>query len=428
MWCGVWQAQDQRCNLHLMNKAYSLEDAFLNLDPSHPLTIEEREFYVERHHSQRQEMGQQLRFMLSRSNMHARFLFTGHRGSGKGTELVQLKSELDDQFFVALFSVTQKLDIRDLQYTDIIFAIGMGLIEAAEPALKNKIPDNLLDPIRLFFADVYTEKTTQEKFEMGAELKPSIFNLLTAFARLGKESTSRKTVRQKLNGILQQLINAIDDLARFIERETNKKIVVMVEDLDKLDVDGAQKLFLDHGKSLSDLPLHLIYTFPISLRHSNVFMQIEGYFTSFDLPNFKTHTRDNQNYDSGLLCLQEILTKRVTQALFDNDALKLLAEKSGGLVRHLLELTGDACIQATLKQRDKINVDDVNIAVGRLRATYSRFLTPEQKERLKEIHQTKTIENSEIDQGLLYNLSLLEYRNDDPNPWYDVHPVVQELL
>ncbi len=411
-----------------MNQAHNLEAAFLNLDSLHPLSIGESAFFVERNHSQRLEMGQQLRFLRLSPHTHAKFLFTGHRGSGKGTELTRLKSELEQDFFVVLFSVTEKLDTRDLQYTDIIFAIGMGLIESAAPEIQNKLPETLLKPIRDFFDEIYKENENKEKFEMGVEIKPSILNLLTAFARLGKESTSRTVVRKKLSGVLRQLVNAIDDLARFIERETSKKIVIMVEDLDKLDHDKSSKLFLDHGKSLSDLPLHLIYTFPIALRHSNEFMQIEGYFNSFDLPNFKTHTRVNQPYPSGLNSLKEILTKRVSDGLFEVGTLELLAEKSGGLVRHLLVLTADACIQATLKNRTKINIADVNIAIGKFRATYSRFLTPEQKDRLRIIQGDKKIENSDLDRDLLYNLSVLEYRNDDPNPWYDVHPIVQELL
>jgi hypothetical protein len=410
-----------------LEKAHNLEAAFPNLDTSHPLTPEQDDFFVERDHSQRGEMGQQLRF-LRNSSLYARFLFTGHRGSGKGTELARLQSELGDDFFVVLFSVTEKLDVQDLQFTDIIFSMGMGLIEAATPELKNKIPEALLEPIRLFFADVYEEKEIKEKLEMGTELKPSVFNLLSAFARLGKESTSRKTVRQQLSGVLGRLLSAIDDLARFIERETGKKIVIMVEDLDKLGLENAQKLFLEHGKTLSDLPLHLIYTFPIALRHSTSFMQIEGYFSSFDLPNFKTHTRTNDPYPTGLASLKDILTRRVSEGLFEAGTLELLCEKSGGLVRHLLELTSTACIRASLKKRSKIHLEDVEDAVGRMRATYSRMITPEQKIRLQEIYASKQIQNSELDQQLLYSLMLLEYRNDDPNPWYDVHPIVQDLL
>jgi AAA ATPase domain len=413
-----------------VNQAHNLKDAYKNLDPTHPLSPEESAFFVERDHSQRHEMGEELRFMLDAPGRYARFLFTGHRGSGKGTELNRLKQELENDFFVVLYSVTQKLDVRDLEYSDLVFSIGLGIVDTLKqnPALANKTPDNLLKPIIDFFAEIYNEKAFEEKTELGVELKPSILNLLSAFARVGTERSSRTTVRKKISGSLRNLITAIDDLARYVERETKKKVLVIIEDLDKLDEKDARELFYEHGKTLSDIPLHLIYTFPISLRHSQDFMQIGALFKSFDLPNIKTHARDNQPLDTGLKQLKEILTKRVAIGLFDTGALELLAEKSGGLVRHLILLASDATIQANLAKRTKINKQDVETAVAELRAEFSRVLTGDQKTRLKAIQNSKSVDDIQDYQDLLFNLSLLEYRNGEPKPWYDAHPIVQDLL
>ena len=413
-----------------MNQAHNLKDAYKNLDPTHPLLPEESAFFVERDHSQRREMGENLRFMLDAPGRYARFLFTGHRGSGKGTELNRLKQELEDAFFVVLYSVTKKLDVRDLEYSDLVFSIGLGIVETLKenPDLANKTPDKLLTPIIDFFAEIYNEKAYQEKTELGVEIKPSIWNLLSAFARVGTERSSRTVVRKKISGSLRNLITAIDDLARYVERETNKKVLVIIEDLDKLDETAARELFYEHGKTLSDIPLHLIYTFPISLRHSQDFMQIGAFFQSFDLPNIKTHARDNQKLNAGSDRLKEILTRRVADGLFETGALELLAEKSGGLVRHLILLASEATIQANLAKRTKINTKDVEIAVADLRAEFSRVLTNEQKDLLRLVRGNKEVNNTKEFQDLLFTLSVLEYRNDDPEPWYDVHPIVQDLL
>ena len=235
-------------------------------------------------------------------------------------------------------------------------------------------------------------------------------------------------VRKKISGSLRNLITAIDDLARYVEQQTNKKVLVIIEDLDKLDETAARELFYEHGKTLSDIPLHLIYTFPISLRHSQDFMQIGAFFQSFDLPNIKTHTRDNQKLAAGLDRLKEILTRRVADGLFETGALELLAEKSGGLVRHLILLASEATIQANLAKRTKINTKDVETAVADLRAEFSRVLTNEQKDLLRLVRGNKEVNNTKEFQDLLFTLSVLEYRNDDPEPWYDVHPIVQDLL
>ena len=414
-----------------MNKAHNLEDAINNLNPLLPLGPDDVAFFVERAHSQRLEMATRLRLMVKSGQGYARFLFTGHRGSGKGTELGRLAQELKDVFLVANYSVAQKLDVSDLEYTDVVFSVGMAVLEAlkSNPKVANSIPDNLLEPITKFYADVYVENEYKVNYDSGVEIKPSLLSLFTAFARVGTERSSRKVVRDQISGSLRKLIEAIDDLARHIERETGKKILVMVEDLDKADLKKASELFHGHGKSLSDIPVHLIYTFPIALRHSQDFKQVLGvYFESFDLPNIKTHTRADQPVPEGLACLQQIVTTRVSEGLFEPGSLELLAEKSGGLVRSLISLANEACLQALLQNRTKVKPEDVQIAIKNDLADSLRILTQEQLGLLRQIRADKKIDNTAPFQALLYNLSVLEYRNDDPTPWYDVHPVLWDAL
>jgi hypothetical protein len=410
-----------------VNKAHNLEHAIANLDPGAPLTPEQEPFFVERDHSERIEMSTRLR-LATKNQQYAHFLFTGHRGSGKGTELYRLNKELADVFCIAHYSVKDRLDVRDLEYTDVVFSIGMGIVEIAQKH-DIQVPRKLLEPIINFMAKIYTEIEDKTKEESQVSLQASVLlNLLSGFARYGAERSNRVVVRKELSASLHMLVRAIDDLARHVERSLNKKILVIIEDFDKADLKMARSLFFEHGRSLSDPPVHLIYTFPVALRHTLEFKPIETYFQSFDLPNIKTHNKDNTPVQAGLDKLKEIITRRVADGLFETGTLELLTEKSGGLVRSLISLTNEACLQAIIKKQSKVTIADVNTAIAKERASYARFLTPEQINALRDIHQFKVIHNTQEHQDLLFNLSVLEYRNDDPNPWYDVHPIVQDLL
>jgi hypothetical protein len=144
-----------------MKKAHNLEDAIHNLNSARPLTREEYNFFVEREHSERHEMSHYLQVLAKRpSENYARFLFTGHRGAGKGTELNRLHQELLGEYTVVHFSVRDKLEIADLEYRDVVFAIGMGIVALIEQdqALQKAVPRKLLQPIVDFFAEVYSEK------------------------------------------------------------------------------------------------------------------------------------------------------------------------------------------------------------------------------------------------------------------------------
>jgi hypothetical protein len=412
-----------------MEQAHNLEDAIHNLDSARPLTREESAFFVEREHSERHEMSHYLKVLAKKpTENYARFLFTGHRGAGKGTELNRLHQELLNDYCVVHFSVRDKLEVADLEYRDVVFSIGMGVVGLIEQddALQKAVPRTMLKPIVDFFAEIYSEKDFKAQFDASLEVKPTLLNLLTGAARYGTERTTRETIRKNISGNLNTLRTAIDDLARLIERAKNKKILVIVEDLDKASLPKARELFFEHGQTLAFLPVHLIYTFPVALRHSNDFTQITAYFENYDLPNIKIHARDNQPVS--LAVLEDIIKVRVSEKLFEVGVLEELAKKSGGLIRSLIELANSACLQAVVKNKPKVGVEHVQAAVAKIRAQYARILTPEQKTRLKEIHAEKIISNTELDRDLLANLSVLEYRNDDPNPWYDVHPIVQDLL
>ena len=175
-----------------MEKAHNLEDAINNLDPLRSLGRDDETFFVEREHSQRQEMAKRLRLMVRAGQGYARFLFTGHRGSGKGTELNKMARELEDAFLVSHYSVATKLDVSDLEYTDVVFSVAMAVLESARgiPKIFNNIPDNLLEPIVKFYADITQESSYQQKYDSGVEIKPSLLAIFSAYARFGTERTS----------------------------------------------------------------------------------------------------------------------------------------------------------------------------------------------------------------------------------------------
>jgi hypothetical protein len=413
-----------------MTKAYNLEDAVRNLDPAQPLRPEDEALFVERDHSQRLEMVKRLQLMLRTPGKYAKFLFTGHRGAGKGTELFRLGKEVEADFCVVNFMVSKDLEVADLDYRDVLFMIGIGIVKTVNdnPALANSIPKALLAPIYDFVKEIYQEQEYKEKYESEAKVSASILEFIAAFARIGTERSTRRIVREKISGSQRKLLEGIESLARFIEGKLKRRILVIVEDLDKLDPKKARELFFDHGKSLTDPSVDVIYTFPVSLRHSMEFPQIKTYFQNFDLPNIKTKARGGADYAAGLEKLEDILKRRVSEGLFEDTTLRELAQQSGGLVRSLISLTNEACLQALLAGRTKVSSKDVSVAVAEERASYHRILNKEQLDMLRQIHQSKEIGNTSPEQELLYNLSVLEYRNDDPTPWYDVHPIVQPLL
>lgn len=98
-------------------------------------------------------------------------LFSGHRGSGKTTELHQLRRELENQgFFVVYLDIDNVLDMNDVEYQDVLLSITDKLYAEMEVQgwrLNEKLLRNLSD----WFAEkiVVTEKVTAFDAELSSE-------------------------------------------------------------------------------------------------------------------------------------------------------------------------------------------------------------------------------------------------------------------
>ena len=404
-------------------KATDLRGALNILDPERPLRTDEelKDWFVARPDSPIDE----LRILLEDTNEPQKVLFTGHRGSGKTSELAKLGQQLGDEFFIVHYSVKSILNLFDLSYVDVVLSLGLQLIrEATQGDLA--VEEDVLRQILAFGKDISeeTELGATTRAEVGAELNFLVGKLSS---KLGTEDATRRVVREKVSHRIGDLLESVDTLAREVERHTGRRVLVIVEDLDKTDLRTAKELFYEHASSLSAPPVSIIYTFPTALRHDNDFMQIVTNFPNPSiLPGMKVVLRDGEPDEDGLECLRRVFTNRADESLIAPEALDRLAELSSGIPRELVALGRQACLEARKSENARIELDNVERAASRRRMEYQVLLTSRQLELLKAVHAARRVENDEEHRALLHNLSAVEYRNDEA--WHDVHPVVVPLL
>jgi len=289
------------------------------------------------------------------------------------------------------------------------------------------VNEELLCHILDFTKEVTKEVVIEERGEVGVGAALN-FYMIKLEGKVGKEAATRTLVREKMERRLSDLLENVDLLSREIERATGKKVLVIVEDLDKTDPDRAKELFYGHALSLTSPGCCVIYTFPTALRHDNDFIQVRQSFSELVvLPNFPVSHRDGSPDETGSALLQKILTLRAEERLFTSEALKGLVGWSGGLARELIRLAGQACLVAMEAEKPAIDEGVVEQAAARMRIDYEVLLTSEQLDLLRVVRERKRVENDEAHRALLHNLSALEYRNGE-GVWYDVHPIVRPLL
>ena len=413
----------------LEHKARNLDEAIKNLEPVHSLDIQElKQFYVAREHSPIRSIGRLLHVSYPQ-----KFLLAGHRGNGKSTELARLEAHLQDEFFVVRYPLRDTLNLFDLQYIDILLSIAIQLVKKAnaESLPLSKATLTQLEALWSFGKDIdiQHESGSTRGGEASAGTGGALIWLMQLSVRFKSEDSTRKTVRQRVQHRVSDLLEGLDTLSRDIEKLTGKRVLCMVEDLDKTDLGKAKTIFYDHGESISAPKLAIIYTFPVVLSRSSDFMHIKGYFSdTFTLPNFKVEDRYGKANASGRTALRTILLNRLEEELLEESALELLVTYSGGLPRQLIELARDACVEVDVPEDNVVRVAHVEAAIARERKEFKRMLSVLSDEQLTQLRAIKASHDirAKADQELLHTLSVLEYENNEL--WYNVNPLVNDLL
>ena len=345
--------------------------------------------------------------------------------------MAKLEAHLQDKFFVVRYPLRDVLNSFDLQYLDILLSMALQLAEKAKSE-KLELAEVTLTKLETLWSfgkdiDVQRETGLSRGGETNIGIGGALAALLQLSARLKSEHSTREAVREKVKHRVSDLLEGLDTLARDIESLTQKQVLCIVEDLDKIDLGKAKDIFYSHGESISAPEVAIIYTFPIALRRSAEFKEISNYYSAtYTLRNFKVEHKNGEPDEAGRAALRQILLNRLEPNLLGEDALESLINYSGGLPRELIRFARDACVEADISGDASVNAAHVIAVISEERKKFEGMLSEKQLSLLKTAEERRHIDQTEAYRELLHTLSLLEYENDEL--WYDVNPVVKAVL
>ncbi len=424
--------------------ARSLEDAFNACDPAQPLPAgDERYVDLAPGRGSDGNAAAQCQRRIVRSERPLVQLFAGHRGCGKSTELRRLQSDLEKEgFFVAYIEAHRDIDLEDTEPTDIL----LSLIRSLDLSLRNagiEVSEKLLDDFTAWFAEVVLERT--QRTEIEAEVRseaevggrfPLFAKLLARFAGWIKTGTeSKRQIRQSLDPQISQLLARgklfVTEARLAVRKQGKKDLVLIVDSLDRVALkdlgDGRtshEALFIERGDLLHGLGCHMVVTVPISLLFSPKAANLGAVFPDRHvLPMVEIAERSTQaRFDAGQDLLRELLEHRLDlDVVFASNDLDKLIAASGGHPRHLMTL-----VRYALDFVDTLPLGEEAIgkAFMRLVNDFDRSIPHYHWPLLVDVHHEQAVKNDADHQQMLFNLSVLEYQNDER--WCDVHPAVLE--
>ena len=125
------------------------------------------------------------------------YLFCGHRGCGKSTELRRIRNELHapDAYHVVFADAAQELDVNNLRYQDILLHLAGKLVEQLQ-AKGIGLDSAHLGKMEEWFAERVENQSTTRDFALevksGAQVAPG---LLSSGSCLPESAAPSRTTR-----------------------------------------------------------------------------------------------------------------------------------------------------------------------------------------------------------------------------------------
>ncbi len=410
-------------------KAKDFDRAWLNFEldlPLHPSADgQANPFYVNRSGNPIAELKDAL---LAPFYKPPKFFFSGHRGCGKSTELLHLISdpEIRKKYWAINFSIRHEADIIDLDFRDVLLAIG-GRLYREYRKTNNELPEQLLKELDSWKGKVEQEIQTIADgrisgFEIGAGLDAFFAN---AALKMKLEPATRVEIRQTFDKDITGLIAVIDAITAAIYKKEGRFPLVLIDDMDKPELDRARAIFHDHREIMTQPNCAIVYTVSSALFYSKEFDAIRD--RAIFLPNINLSTLSGEEINrDGYVALRKFINLRMESALITPEALDLAIYYSGGVFRELARMMRTSIGHARRRKADQVEAKDVEWAASEIRNEYRRILDKEYLKLLRSINKTKRLEFVGRLRPLLQLLAILEYR--DGENWCDIHPTLRKLL
>lgn len=389
----------------------------------------------------RVDYGRSVRIRLQReieaAAANEKIVFAGHRGCGKSTLLKQLSVNMQPSHAVIFFSISDQIEMSAITHTNILYAIAIRLLSYAS---KQKIPvDKDIQDTLLGWNDTVRKQITSDSTKGSVGIGGKWFEMVSIM--LQQEQTFREDLEKTFSKKIADLVRKCDRIAATIQLTKKQPVLVIIDDLDKLELSKVPSIFRDNVKSLFSPGFRILFTIPIAAAQET---EIVGALNSvgivrprlFPVAKFfnkaDRHNPDAQPDAKQMATFIDLLNRRIPAELIKSDTAQQIVLKSGGVVREIVRLARECCLECMVQLDSDANVvinnEILTIALETLRTDFERQIGSALYELLTIIYETANPPDTSSTDfvKLLHGLMVLEYKNS--SLWFDVHPIVMDLM
>ena len=396
-------------------------------NPSFSIYLQkEANYYVDLVEGRGEDVVKKLRRVIALSPNKPTFqLMSGHVGSGKTTELLRLKVELEQQGFAVIYCAADEyLQLDDIGLTELWLVILNLILQRLEQKgdslsltyLPNVIAEieqwmRISPPVGIITYGIRLQKILQA-LQDSAQHRHQLHYYL--------EPRLKKPLLEAAKEITEIEVDHLKKLGK-------KGLVILVDNLDRLSLNHVEAIFGEGDKYLRQFQCHIIYTLPLmTLTDADEqFQQRLKASVPILLPNLSLRDRQGTiNLECLSLLRQVVLTRMLMKIsperclehvtdIFDNlETLDLLCLSSHGHLPYLLSI-----LYGCLQWQDlPIQIETLNQVLEMDRATRLSTVSESDRQALqKYLTQTHALTPDAID--LCRRLLLFEH-HDAQGYWF----------
>jgi len=346
---------------------------------------------------------------------YAKIIFSGHRGSGKTTELRGLHHFLDhpDRYFSIFIELEKETEVYNFQPEDLFIFLIAKLAEKVQE--KNVLfeSNELNDIVSDWLSETEVAKELNRTFNAGlgteAGINVNIFSIVklkavlkSAFTAESKfSSVVRRKIRQNPSRLIERFNQALVDLRILIRNKgLGQDVLFIVDGSEKTRPEVFDQLFIKNYSLIEMLNVNAVFSVPITAYFDIERGPSQNFFQNHVLPMLKIK-------DPSATALPQVITRRIDPETFlEADALEYIVRMSGGCPRQLLRIVNRSL---TIGAGRKIDRELAEKACLRLGGEMLDQLDSEHRDiLLKGEFNTADVKVKE----LLFSLAVIKYNGD----------------
>jgi Cdc6-like AAA superfamily ATPase len=444
--------------MELETPVKTLDELKRILDPK-PLRLEELEdLFVETNAARDAEVSRRVEIAeILAEGVNTKVLLAGHGGTGKSTELVKFRSEHQDSFAFVQLSIIVDGDPAKVNIEGLLVLIAETVLRQMRDQ-GIALNEDSLKKIHAWFQETFKVRESSRSYdgEVGGGIAAQESYLAKLVGLTADLKGSIKTGSDVVWKTIQKNESRLPDLAahcgellkeaELAVQRTGQRLLLVVEDLDKIPVGAADRLFIENPAPLAGLPVQSVFTAPIFILCNPRAAVLDSHFEIVTMPMIKVEDQEGRRYEPGWEAIRKILAHRIDlAACIDEDAIDLAIDKTAGVLRHLFQTLRHAAraagqdFQRGHRAEERIILSDVRYGLDRVKSDvilrrigvmglpeeFSKIETEHLYQRLKDFKSPQRVKSDRINLLLMQAHAILEYNGKQ---WHRVHPLVAEYL